>query len=128
MVDFGSAPESGVDDVVGIGLKVTTPSVVVDNNVEIMNMKLRMEHEIKLREFDRLERDKQRDLQERDRNKQRDHEFKMAQLKVQIERGLASDSKAVAHFRVDSGHSAAKLLLKLVSEQETKTFLITFDI
>jgi hypothetical protein len=140
VVDFGSAPETGVDDVVGIGLNatkpvvdVTTPSVEVAENIEIMKMKLQMEHEFRLREFDRLdkqrefdrlERDKQRDLEERDRDKQRDHEFKMAQLKVQTERGLPSDSKAVPQFRVDS---AAKLLPKLVSEQETETFLITFE-
>ena len=120
VVDFGSAPETGVDDVVGIGLNatkpvvdVTTPSVEVVENIEIMKMKLQMEHEFRLREFDRLERDKQRD-----------HEFKMAQLKVQTEHGLPSDSKAVPQFRVDS---AAKLLPKLVSEQETETFLITFE-
>jgi SCAN domain len=112
---------------------VTTPLVGVDDDIEIMKMKLQMEQEFKLREFDildkqrefdRLERDKQSDLEERERDKQRDHELKMAQLKVQSERGLPSDSKAVPQFRVDS---AAKLLPKLASEQETETFLITFE-
>lgn len=129
VVDFGSAPETGVDDVVGIGLNatkpvvdVTTPSVEVVENIEIMKLQCQMkqmEMEFKMRELD-----KQRDHEERDRDKQRDHEFKMAQLKVQTERGFPSDSKAVPQFRVDL---AAKLLPKLVSEQETETFLITFE-
>ena len=132
MVDFGSAPETGVDDVVGIGLNatkpvvdVTTPSVEVVENIEIMKLQChmkQMEMELKLRELEKSDRDKQRDHEDRD--KQRDHEFKVAQLKVQTERGLPSDSKAVPQFRVDS---AAKLLPKLVSEQETETFLITFE-
>jgi transposase InsO family protein/predicted transcriptional regulator len=111
--DIFVLPMSSGEDV-GLGeLKfsadVTAPMIAsVSDNVEIMKMRLQFEHEIKMHD------------------KQRDHEFKMARLQAQKDLGFLPDSShsSVSQFRVDS---AAKLLPKLVSEQETETFLITFE-
>jgi hypothetical protein len=65
---------------------------------------------------------KMRELKKSDHDKHRYCELKMAQLKVQTEPGLPSDSKVAPHFRVDS---VAKLLPTLVSEQKLKLFLQT---
>jgi hypothetical protein len=91
------------------------------------------DQEDKQRELEKDERDKQREQEDKqrerekdERDKHREHDFKMAQLQMQAEHGLPieNNNRATPQFRVDS---AAKLLPKLVSEQETETFLITFE-
>lgn len=104
---------------------VTTPSTGVGENVEIMKMQLhikQMEHEIKLREIE----NKQREIDKQERDSQREHEFKMARLQAQTSLEVSPDNSHSSgfHFKADT---AAKLLPKLVSEQETETFLITFE-
>jgi len=97
-------------------------SLEVGDNMAIMKMK--MEHEFRMRQ---LEFEKQERLAALEAEKHaREHEFKMSRLQAQAELGfpLESSHSSSLQFRVDS---AAKLLPKLVSEQETETFLVTFE-
>ena len=126
------------------GLTIVESPVEIGENVELIKIKLHLEHQFNMRklELEELKQDRARQNEERgreldmqnqerdremqERNNQRDHEYKMARLQAQTELGFAPENsqRSGPQFRVDA---AAKLLPKLVSEQETETFLITFE-